>query len=359
MDYISQKKDRRSTIAFALIWCVAVFFYPYYSFDFQYWMGLSVMSLFFAYIIAQKLGYLIGAGYAYFAITTIPKIVFPKYFWNQFQIEAIVGLESLVTASYVYVTCITLFFAFFRPSLKAMFITLAGVNSVVILIKVYLGLDPYFLFNNSGTDSGFIASVLPLILTSHFASLFVVACLLVKTSTGIGGVGVACGSYIWAKYPKYKLAIIPLGLALAGAGYLMQGKVLLDSSGRFNIWNMAFEYWKEFGNHWTGVGPGTFYIIMPSLQLVEAVKLGLPGTATFPWLHNGWLQTLLETGYIGLFFFVAIYFRALWHSRRRPDLFAGITTVGAVAIIQMNLNWWMFTCLMAFYIKESRRKEWN
>lgn len=351
-------ENRRGFIA-SLIFAGAVALWPYYSFDFQYAILLGAICLFLAYLIARKLGYLIGTGYLYFAWSSIPRMVYPKELYGQFDISAIVGLDSLVHKAFVYVTCITLFFAYFKPSLRSFFVTLGFVNAAVMIGKYLAGKDPYFLLNNSGTDSGFIACILPFVLPHPISVIFILPLILGKTSTGILGLGAGVAGYVFIKHRKWIWTMIPLAGLLSAIGFYMQGKFLIDSSGRVHIWTLAWDYWKNFINHWFGVGAGTSFLLVMSLQMVEAATQKLEGFAGFPWLHNSWYQTMWETGYIGLAFFLAIYLRALFQARNRPGLFGALTAAGFVSIIQMTMNWMIFTMLIAWMVREARGKQWS
>ncbi len=327
-------------------------------------MGLAVCAFAITVFVFQRLGGLIALSYFYFSILAICKISAAPYFWPQFTLPDVVGLESLVAEAHIYLTGIVLLFCLVKAkNLKNLLLMFGLIDALVIIGKWGFGYGPYFLLNNPGIEGVLISSLIPFGIELGAPWLFIFVCIITKTSTGILGAGVAIGSYYLAckKFTKKSLSIsLLVAFCFAGLGYLMQGKVLLDNSGRFNIWKISMEYWAHTANYWTGLGAGTFQMLGPFIQVIYYAEQGVKENAViagFTWLHNDWLQVLFETGIIGLGLVGAIFIRAIFLLRRKPAYFASLVTFGTVAIIQMNIHWFLTACLGAFLVASASEKK--
>jgi O-antigen ligase len=171
------------------------------------------------------------------------------------------------------------------------------------------------------------------------------------------GVGLALSIYYLVN-SGFKLKRFIIGslfaISVAIAGFLSQGKELLDSNGRFNIWHMAMKGWWANSNKFIGTGPGTYVIYGPSIQLDEAVAAGQTSIrSAFLWMHNDWLETLFTTGFIGLGFAVAVFTTAVWTARKLPAVFTSLVVYGAMAFIQMPLRHIIFALLGTLLLLEA------
>ncbi len=249
---------------------------------------------------------------------------------------------------------------------------MAIINTIIALSKMACGYQPYFLFNNPAIDCAFTACCLPGILKwteKDLENFFMVPIppilflILSKTSTGILGLGLSVGAYYWAKYDfnkKVLYAALTLCAFVAGIGWWIQGEDLLKGSGRYFIWQLSFDYWINKANIWIGTGTGSFFMYGPSLQFTNAVILKKePGFERFFWMHNDWLQVLFEIGIIGLLIVTIIFIIAVWRARNNPSVFAGILTLGGVALTQMPLRWPLFGMLGAVFITKIFRVDFK
>ena len=95
---------------------------------------------------------------------------------------------------------------------------------------------------------------------------------------------------------------VPAAVAVGVAYIYYRGTPFLADSGRFGIWDLALKFQKvTIGHQWFGTGPGTWGVYVPTMQRL----LMEPGqqVSMFPWLHNDWLQMLLEYGRVGFILF--------------------------------------------------------
>lgn len=326
-------------------------------------MILVTCSLALSYLVFKKTNILFSAAYFYFSIIAIAKISAAQYFWPGLDLSDVVGLESIVAESYLYLTSFVILFCIIDiKNLERVFLIFGLIDSLIILGKWVMGYGPYFLLNNPAIDAAYISALIPFSIKFGAPWIFILACLVTKSSTSIMGLGVGIGSY-WLAKNKFsvKSLIISLGIAFLCAllGLFMQGNVLLDSSGRYTIWEWAMKYWSIHSNYWIGMGSGTFQMFGPSIQIDHYLSLGVKEDmliAGFIWLHNDWLQVLFETGIIGLLFVGAIFICAVFNLRRKPAEFASLLAFGAIAILQMPLRWPILCLLGMFLIVSSTKK---
>lgn len=291
----------------------------------------------------------------YFSFFSSIRHVYPNIIWQEFNLKIVTTLEAITSSSMIYVWGIAAYFYVFDHNLKKFFVTLASINTGVLLTKIIMGKDPYFLFNNAAIDTSFICCVLPFVITTPLAIPMILVALLTKTSSGIIGISVAISGYVAIKYRRYLPEAIAIIFVLVSLGIWSQGYrggwVMFNSSGRFHLWSLALEYFNNEANQYLGTGAGTFHVFGPAIQMRYAVEQGASGFPGFFWMHNDWLQILFETGYIGLGFTLIIFFTSLWKSRKSPELFSSLLTIGVLNIIQMGLRWLVFTVLICYVLK--------
>jgi O-antigen ligase len=179
-------------------------------------------------------------------------------------------------------------------------------------------LFPYGIFAARSLDASFVAVVFPVM---PIWALVVTAPIIVYSSTAIGiGAAQVLGYFI----ARRKWIICALGiLAVSVAGILLQGRDLLNSNLRLEVWTAMMTWWWERDAHviWFGTGVGTFQWISPAVyQLNHHVWLQM---------HSDWLQALFEMGVVGTALLLAFYVQTLVRAFNRPRLFAMVLGYGA------------------------------
>lgn len=348
---------------------------------FETTIGLILLSFYISYLLYKKINWSVGVAYSYFSFESIWKFQHARESWAGFDLSDIAGLESLVAESYIYLILIAVTFLLFRRTslnkLKLLFICFFIVDVVVMFGKYiyYFGSDqlvltntPYFLLNNTATDIGFICCMLPIVLDffdrykSFVIYPVILLCIITKTSTGIMGLVISIciysASVLISSVEPLAIAALFVGFATSFSviGYALQGQMLFNGSGRYEIWAMSYEYFMGHVNHFTGAGLGTFQMMGPGIQIANELKKGVAVdrlVTGFPWMHNDWLQVLFEGGLIGLILSATVFAVAVYKARSKPAVFASIITFGAVAVIQMPLRWILFAVLGAWLLAEA------
>lgn len=106
---------------------------------------------------------------------------------------------------------------------------------------------------------------------------------------------------------------------------------IVSSHTRFDVWASAFQFFHEHVNYFIGSGLGTFFYIGPSLTLHSPEGLFLQ-------LHSDWLQIGFETGLIGLVLSLALFFQALYRSRRDMRILSSLVAFGCFGIANFPLH---------------------
>lgn len=179
--------------------------------------------------------------------------------------------------------------------------------------------------------------------------LAALAIYMTDASLPMGVLAVVCAGYFIAVSPSLKWAF-------GGAAFIF-GSIIgvaynftpdfLNSSGRWKIWKQIITIFWNKGDVWFGEGiGGTFHIVsMIQVHLAQidhntrtmAQKIPLawihkdPSLDLFPWLHNDWLQTFFELGFIGLGSALLVYAFLCIKAYKRPALFASLLGFGAMA----------------------------
>lgn len=349
---------------------------------FQAEYGLLFLCGYLGYLLYKKFDLFLGLAFTYFAYSSLRILYHPQVKWPMLDIVNIAGLESLVAeallALIIFAAAFLLmrkeFLNFIRLSLIGLFfVELVALTYLIGYFLIWPGTDqahtPYFLFNNTAIDVAFLLCTLPVVCDYFGENIFTlgIICLsglvafLSDTSTGILGLGVFLavyvGSFLFISYGfLIWLFYTVLGLlTLIFAGFALQGTMLLNGSGRYEIWKMSYEYFLQQGQHYTGLGLGTFQMFGPLIQIDNAIAHGAHDTniVGFIWMHNDWLQVLFESGLIGLVVTAAVFTMAIYKSRSKPAIFTALITFGAVAIIQMPLRWIFFDILAAWLLVEA------
>lgn len=310
---------------------------------------------------------LLALAFLFFTVHGMVYALFPPEIYSNFQVEEIVGFESLILKAVLIFVVTSWTVHFLRTkTLERMFLFLAVVNAMAVTLLP----GHYFIFNNPAVDGSFLACTLPFFLRDKkrfYSGLMILACVITGSSTAIVGVGIAISMYMLAKNKFTKKEIAAAALLLcstAFSGYMLLGQTLFDSSGRYTLWATFFDFFKKAVNPWFGAGLGTFQMHGRGLLAAKALKscsdLGTEALTNeclkttvaigFPTLHNEWLQVGFETGVVGLIVVLTVFTTAIYKLRQRPAEFASLVTFGCMAITQMPLRIFFYGMFGAFLI---------
>lgn len=129
---------------------------------------------------------------------------------------------------------------------------------------------------------------------------------------------------------------IILSLCVFAAGsFVDQG--IVDDTGRFAAWRVFMKAWGEKLPVIWGSGPGTYPLFAVETQLETGYNISREaGTGSFwIYLHNEWLQTLYESGVIGLGLVIGVYLKSGWSYFKRGDYLhvASLLGYGASSLV--------------------------
>lgn len=342
-----------------IIWITLLRFSGWNTFFIQTAMGLCLCFLFLTYLVYKKTDWLIALSFGYFTLSQIPRFCDPSFFWPEYDATAEVSFQAITAFGVVYFTAVTLMLVLMRKPhrefLKNLLIYFSLTNAFIILLRFIRHKDPWFLLNNPALDAAFTACMIPLVYEKkkYLAIPLIIICLISHSSSGIAGLGIVIGSYLLSHF-KFSKKALGAGALSAGVmsllGYILQGRILVDSSGRYHVWAITFDFWRKSLNHIVGAGTGSFAIYGPSLQVIEAIQKGNDYVPGFFWGHNDWLQILIENGYIGLGLVICVGVRGAWRSRFNPVIFSSLICYFVLAFIQMPMRHILFTVLGAWLI---------
>lgn len=343
-------------IIFSSAWGVLLYLNLTKSFFVQTLAGFICILLFLSFIVYKKTDWLIATSFLYFSISPLPQMILTADFNPNFNDQAILTFQAIISQGILYFILTTLFIIFFKNTkmLERLFLVFGLLNSLVIIYKYLSGQPAWFLFNNPAIDASFMACIIPLALKRHLtlAVPLAIACLLTDSSSGVAGVMIALTVY-YLSPKKILYGLLAASVALS-FGILTQGyNKLLDSSGRFYVWDLGMKFWTTSVNHLFGAGTGTWAVYGPTLQVMEAMRNKASHVDGFFWMHNDPLQILFENGFIGLMLVIFVACRTVWLLRHNKMLASCFVTFVSLSFIQMPLRHILFTMLGAWLVKES------
>lgn len=324
--------------------------------------SLDLITLFIgvgwiSYLIGKASTYIIGAALFTVLQLSITTMLYSTKFWLGYEFGIIAGFEALVSQGIVQILLIVVGMMLAGNALLILdiFIGLAVINSAALTIKFFMGKELYFLMNAGSVDVAFISCVAPFVISEirrlfspklniPLIGLFLAPLLLTKSSSGILGLGLL--SIFYFKY---------WGLAVSGVaalvGYALQGQFLINSSGRFHVWETSMRFFWQSVDIVRGAGLGSFKMHGPGLQMAEAVLNNSERFPAFLTMHNDWLQILFELGLLGFVGVGLVYAEALYKARKKFEVRSSLIMFGVMAFIQMPLRIALFASFGAFLIR--------
>lgn len=247
-------------------------------------------------------------------------------------------------------------------------------------ILVYAG---YGIFNASSMDSAMTALMTPYLFwrTSHMHTnsihfkyfylsqphlllriIPIVAITMTQGSTAYFILAAACMTFVIHR-KKYVYAIAALAVCVAAGAYT-QGQAFLSTSQRWDHWKMFMEWWARDtwhlgggifnipdwdvkAHHWIGTGTGTFNWLGPSIQN----KI----TELFIYMHNEYLQTIFEQGYIGLILFLAVAVEFAIRGRKNPMLLTTLAALSVACLTQFPFRYLLTEIFVVCLIRVSQK----
>lgn len=294
------------------------------------------------------------------------------------KIDRIV-ISNLSLNAYLTMTLFMIVFLAFKRKHWLAFTKAIGVVCAVEIIfiggQALCGVTPYLragFFNNASMAGCFVGFAYPFMRELIFIQLrnkyigwasalaALIAVLLTDSSMALGTYCVTT-FVLLLKYRWYKLALALFTIPVVG--YLLQGSILFDSTGRRAIITMGLDWWWQYGSRWIGQGPGTSAVFLPFLQ--QHAQGPEYKHAIFLWFHSDWVQLLFEQGIVGLGVYLVGFLTAVRHALRTSYLIAPLFGVAFCALGNFPVHWPVhaFTCmgiiLMCFHFgRKSNAKEY-
>ena len=346
---------------------LAVFSIGFFALDADNWRSqIFLFGLFSVFITAWKLDrihFLLSMSFIFAAGSALYCFSYPYSPYQQYGPYLVQKMDASAAGSlcYLWTASVLLLEIYKRPTRwqEAIgMVTLA--NSVYLLLNGVFRSHWWGLLSNPAMDATLIATSYPILVFRPSVTgwpkkftildvwkkpsfwygfscvvLPVIAVLLSKSSTGLGILCVAIGSYFFLSAPltlkRVLFSCLGIGAVFsAGALVISDRNELFGDSGRFAIWRVILNFFDKAINHWVGGGTGSFYAIG------EAFQQGTQGL--FIWAHNDWLQVLFEQGVIGLTMAIILFVTMLKAAKNRPYLFSCVLSYGLMATFQMPLR---------------------
>lgn len=151
--------------------------------------------------------------------------------------------------------------------------------------------------------------------------LIIAAAIVIKSRTAglvIGTIGLIYFFYYFKN--MYLKILVALSTIFCAISYYPK----LHEDPRIEMWQNMLTWWYQRTNIWIGTGPGGLEWIG---LFIEPPKVF--AQYRFVLMHNDWLQTMFETGIIGLILLVILYFYVAWKLRKRIDKLSAWFGIGA------------------------------
>lgn len=344
-------------LSFALIALISII--PYNSGDpflLKWFIVISVGIIVYGYRLAIKYHWLPALLFAFVGINAAYNFEFPNNIYNQFgniQRSIVNGLSAKAFVALF----ITILIADFTPKKKNflnLFLLLQVCNVAFTLYQWLSGLRGPKLggfYDNISLNGGMIALSLPIIFSLHkikkpVTLLYVTAALIANFLTGssiaIGLVVVAILSYSLSSRKAMFRALL-ISVLLFSVGHFIDKDNFFNDSHRFNIYKIQFDFFNEdkqclpecydMPNRVFGYGQGCYPVwsIIAQLKHSLLIKRGERGELVV-FLHNDWLQMLLENGYIGIFLSLLLYIMLSYMSFGNKLTFSLLQTYAAFMV---------------------------
>jgi hypothetical protein len=369
-----------------ILWVVFIsFFVHFYDKGPDYWwtkwsllfFGLTVVL---ARQLWKRVHWSVGLGWGWLALSAVY-----TFSWFTGRYENWPPNDFMILAYYSSVAfiCLVLFANFLLYlknehllKLRYMFMFLCIADSIFVLVQYLLGYsytNRGGMFGNGSINGNFIAFTYPLVMEYAFKGfskefrtnltpirlityavllLPVLACVATEASNPIGAMAISIGAFIFFKIKgklKYILSSISVTIIIIIGCLTQTAATLFNSSNRFDLYRINFIEWLLRGNIFTGDGTGTFPMFGIASQIKHQVMVG----SWAIWLHNDWLQILIESGIIGLgiaLLFSIVFIIKLWN---RPYLLACLLSFMGSMVFNYPVHYSVHALFLVYLIAEA------
>lgn len=339
-------------------------------YTFQMFAFLSAFVFYFTFFHIAKSSTLGSACFFYLAMSSLVGGFYPGILNPEHNDYSLYTLRALSLESFAYIVAMFGFvFTVSRKSVDKILTYLSLIaffGSFWVIYRWYSGQLVYGLMLNSSMEGTFLAVMAPVILFKKRNLDFIdnyrwlciipsIAVVLTQSSVGIGGfcLAILINNILEKEDSRIKSIGLTFSFAILffSVGYLYVGNQLFSDSLRFICWDWSWNWWKVGANKLFGTGAGTFWGLGPWIQIKElalACDGSLAQTAScaiakkvyqennyYTFMHNDWLQSLFEYGFVGLSFFTITFFRCIQRSFSKPWLISSVITFSAVSFINM------------------------
>lgn len=120
-------------------------------------------------------------------------------------------------------------------------------------------------------------------------------------------------SMLWLKARGAMSRAFLIAMILVAVLSFKESGIKIPDNGRFAFISSYMHWWSELEPSQIafGVGPGTTRVYLPKVNFEEAATTQTKAFMIYPWLHNDFLQLIVEAGIVGLILFVLAAFD-LW-----------------------------------------------
>lgn len=251
---------------------------------------------------------------------------------------------------------------------------LALIASAKVLFSPLIGLPATAFMNSDSMDATLLAILYPVLLyvflddgftlrhqvLKYFALGLPIAAIIQTGSV----MGIVClGTAIVAYFPKMSgrglSAVVRFVIVALVGGFALSvfishtGRASIAGAfnGRLDIWAGALQFWKENVNPLTGAGLSSFNHFGRVIQDMYGID-NLRPNANWVFMHSDWLQTLFDTGIIGLSAAITLAIRALtiaWREGRQIP-FSCMAVVCVASIGQMPFRYFVSGFISIFIV---------
>lgn len=372
-----------------LLAAVLVFWVRGGNFDALWMQRWCVILVALSAVLAYRIGSAYSWGFAPFVFTTLFSGIVPAFWFqrydNAFMERIAAGVTKLAEFSsddkwamqavarqdtsravFVFLLMLYVMRSFSLPTLKHFRLALGGCGMLFAVLVLCTPHADYWVpfFDNPSMGACFIVLSLFALDTFLTKQLFtpwrvaiwavgISAVLVTKTSApllglAVGGAGFAyasAGKWTWKWWHLALVFCIPL--AVGGVGYFFQGAELWNNNSRLSMWSWYTAFWARIGKldwftYYFGLGLGSTRTFLPLAEVEHGMDTGW-----FFWLHNDWLQVLVEQGVAGFMALLLAAGTLLHRARNHPQGFAFLFAFGAIMLVNFPLHWPVHALLLA------------